>query len=285
MPNPSSTAGKVSSRVRTERTAMSASDFQSEMFHLEGASEHAKMLIYGNNNSGKTRLAGTAPGKTLWFVGEPGYKSAARAGATGHGRRITDPAAAWAAVEWLEQKNRYERYDWLIVDGFTTMNTKFRLGYTAEAFDINPSSRAHRNLPDKPDYFNTQNLITAWVAKLVDLPINLLITCHAWRTEKTDVDLLVYPGIQGKVADTASAIVGLMDATGYLQVKRVRSRQDPNKSRLIRRLHFETPDMGKDGDDVQYLVGDKFDCLGPYVDNATIPKLLAKIEGTEDSNA
>jgi hypothetical protein len=280
MANAASTAGKTSRLVRTERTAMSVTDFSSEIFKLEGTSEHSNILIYGNNNSGKTWLAGTAPGRCMWLVGEPGYKSAARNGAKGLGRRITDPAAAWAAVDWLEQNYERKGIEWVIIDGGTTMNTKFRLAYTAEAFDINPLSRAHRNLPDKPDYFNAQNFMISWAARLVDIPVNTLWTFHAWRTEKSrDVDLLVYPGIQGGVAETASAVVGLMDATGYLQVKRIRSRNDPSKSKLIRRLHFETPDNGPDGDDVQYLVGDKFDAFGPYVDSPTIPKLMAAIEG------
>lgn len=276
-----STAGGKSSRVRTERTEVSQSDFASEIFRLEEeGSEKINAMIYADSNVGKTVLAGTAPGKTFWLAGEPGFKSAQRQGAVGHGRRITDTATAWAAVEWLNAKRRYERIDWLILDGVTTMQDRFRLGYAAEAFDINPAKRQHRNLPDRPDYFNTQNFLKAWIPALVDLPCNLLITAHAYRTDLTDNgELLVFPGVQGKVTETANAIAGIMDFVGFYEKKRVHNRAR-TESRIVRRLWFESPERkNKQEEEVRYIVGDKFDCLGPYIDNPTMPAILAKING------
>ena len=278
-----STAGKASQLVRTERRPVNRSDFAAEIFNLEQSTEHVNALIYGDSNTGKTVLSGTAPGKTFWLVGEPGYKTANQSGVRGHGRRISDPATAWAAIEWLEARDRASRIDWLIWDGASTMQDRFRLGYAAEAFDANPSSRQHRNLPDRPDYFNTQNMLKAWVARLVDLPCNLLITAHAYRTDKTENgELLVFPGFQGKVTEVANAISGLMDVTAYYEKRRLRSRRDPSKSKLVRRLWFESPDSAEDAE-VRYICGDKFNALGPYMDFPTIPKMLDKINGGTDA--
>lgn len=280
------TAGKRSDRVRTERHEVSISDFAAEMERLSPVSESTNGLIYGDSNVGKTWLAGTCPGKTFWLVCEPGYKSAARNGATGFGRRIADTATALAAIDWLSApaKNgqpRYSLLNWIILDGLSTMQDRFRLGYAAEAFDINPEKRQHRNLPDRPDYFNTQNFLKSWIPQLVDMPVNLLITAHAYRTDETDGgELLVFPGIQGKVTETANAISGLMDFTGYYETKRLRIR-DSDNTKLIRRLHFESPEIKSKKEEVRYICGDKFNCLGPYVDNPTMPKLLAKINGEE----
>src|SRR5205814_678432 len=146
--------------------------------------ESKNILVYGDSNAGKTVLAGTCPGKCFWLVGEPGYKSAARQGATGHARVIADTATAWAAVEWLEYRERYRKLDWLILDGVTTMQDRFRLGYAAEAFDINPEKRKHRNLPDRPDYFNTQNFLNAWFPRLVDFPTMPKLIAMVDREEK-----------------------------------------------------------------------------------------------------
>lgn len=258
------------------------SDFEAEMFRLQGDSESINLLIYGDSNVGKTWLAGTCPGRTYWLVCEPGYKSAARNGATGYGRRIADTATALAAIDWLNApgKNRKPRYsvlDWIVLDGLSTMQDRFRLGYAAEAFDINPEKRQHRNLPDRPDYFNTQNFLKSWIPQLVDMPCNFLITAHAYRTDKTeDGELLVFPGIQGKVTETANAISGLMDATGYFSSRRMKIR-GKEESRVIRRLWFDQPDETWGGPS-RYVVGDKFNCLGPYVDFPTIPKLLERID-------
>lgn len=278
-----STAGQRSSRVQTERSQVSISDFAAELVRLEDASESINGLIYGDSNVGKTWLAGTCPGKTFWLVCEPGYKSAARNGAKGYGRRIADTATALAAIEWLEsdgknRKPRYESLDWIVLDGLSTMQDRFRLGYAAEAFDINPAKRQHRNLPDKPDYFNTQNFLKAWIPQLVDMPVNLLITAHAYRTDLTDNgELLVFPGVQGKVTETANAISGLMDFTGYFERTRITNNRTGN-SKEIRRLWFSSPvRKSRKDDEVRYIAGDKFNALGPYIDNPTMPAILEKI--------
>lgn len=281
-----STAGRRSDRVRTERHTVSASDFQKEIERLESDSESTNILIHGDSNAGKTRIAGTCPGKTLWLVGEPGYKSAARAGAKGMARRLTDTATALAAIDWLHApskvrgKARYELLDWIVLDGLSTMQDRFRLGYAAEAFDIDPGKRQHRNLPDKPDYFNTQNFLKAWIPQLVDLPVNFLITAHTYRTDRTDNgELLGFPGIQGKITETANAISGLMDVTGYLEARRMPTRRGDTK--LVRRLYFETPERKtKTEEEIRYICGDKFGVLGTHMDFATIPRIMDKINNT-----
>src|ERR1044072_4514581 len=119
------------------------------------------------------------------LAGEPGYISAARMGARGKARLIPDTATATAAANWLEQGGA-SKFDWIICEGLGTMQNKFLLNYAAEAFDANPAKRTHRNLPDKPDYFNAQNFTKSWVARLIDLPANVLFTAHAMRPENDE---------------------------------------------------------------------------------------------------
>lgn len=278
------TAGRRSQRVKTERQTVSTSDFAAEMVRLSDEAESHNWLIYGDSNVGKTVLAGTCPGKTFWLVGEPGYKSAGRHGAKGMARVVADTATALAAVDWLNENRRYEKLDWLVIDGLSTMEKRFRLAYAQEAFDIDPAKRQHRNLPDKPDYYNTQNFLTSWIPQLVDMPVNLLITAHAYRTDRTDNgELLVFPGIQGKVTEIANAISGLMDITGFMSARQMRSRDKPNESRLVRRLHFQTPPTREGEDEVRYICGEKYGTLGTHMDSPTIPRLLEKINRTEES--
>lgn len=285
-----STAGQRSTLVTTERTRLSLSDFAKELIRLDqGEDESVNILVYGDSNAGKTVLSGTLPEKTFWLVCEPGFKSAVRwrasQGLPPHkgARRISNTAEAWAAIEWLEYKDRCRKLDWLVVDGASTMQDRFRLAYAAEAFDINPTKRQHRNLPDRPDFYNTQNFLKAWIPRLVDLPVNLLITAHAYRTDATENgELLVFPGFQGRVTEVANAISGLMDVTGYYEARRVRS-QRTNESKIVRRMWFETPERrNRQDEEVRYVVGDKFNCLGSHIDFPTMPKLMAKITGQEE---
>lgn len=268
-------------RVRTERQTVSLSDFAAEIVALESGAESKNILVYGDSNVGKTVLAGTCPGKTFWLVGEPGYKSAARMGAQGYGRVIADTATALTAIDWLNSRERYRKLEWIVLDGLSTMQDRFRIGYAQEAFDLK-GSRAHRNLPDKPDYFNTQNFLKSWIPQLVDLPVNLLITAHAYRTDMTENgELLVFPGIQGKVTEVANAISGLMDVTGYFERRTVRTRQ--GNARSVRRLWFDSPESRSRKDDaIRYICGDKFNALGQYMDSPTIPKMLELIDSKSE---
>lgn len=265
-----STAGRRSARVQTERTTVSMSDFERALIRLEQNTEHTTGMIYGDSNAGKTVLAGTCPSRTFWLIGEPGYKSAANRGARGKGARITDTATAWAAVEWLEYRERYRQFEWVILDGISTMQDRFRLHYANEAFDIDPSKRQHRNLPDRPDYFNTQNFLKSWIPRFVDMPVNVLLTAHAWRTDKTDGDLYVYPGIQGKVTEVANAISGLMDFVGYLEAKNPKDGEEFRNVAL-----FQT--VTRRG--VKYYAGDKTGRLGRVMTNPTMPKIIQCING------
>jgi hypothetical protein len=266
------------SRVRTERSAYSATDFEKEIFNLSEIPETKKILLHGDSNTGKTALAGSLPGRNFWLLGEPGYKTAAVRGAIAKGAFITDTAKAWAATDWLEgispklKRPRYTAFDWVVLDGASTMEKKFRRGYAAEAWDRSPETkraRAGRNLPDRPDYFNTQNFMQSWIGRLVDLPVNLLITAHSYRTDRTDAELLVFPGFQGGVTDTANAIAGLMDVTGYMAVR------PGNRYRTLFRRHTDK-ESG-----TQYWAGDKFGLLPPVMDNPTMAQIISILDGEE----
>jgi hypothetical protein len=274
------------SRVTTERTEVTISDFAKEMKRLEDeGSESLNFLFYGDSNAGKTVLAGTAPGKVLWLVGENGHKSARARGARGLVRQVGNTATALAAIDYLYDNERYKRLDWIVLDGLSTMQDRFRLGYTQEAFDLRPGSRAHRNLPDKPDYFNTQNFLKAWIPQLVDMPVNLIITAHAARTDKTENgELLVFPNIQGKVSEVSNSISGLMDVTAFYQKRRLRIRGQ-EQSKLVRRLWFDPPEPRKGEEEISYVVGDKLGCLGAYMDSPTMPRILEKINKREEAGS
>lgn len=247
---------------------MSLSEFEAEIFRLENKKERKKILLYGDSNVGKTVIAGTTPGQSFWLVGEPGYHSASNvSGAKGRGRKVGSTAAAIAAVDWLRHENRYLRYDWLIPDGVSTMEKLFRIGYAQEAFDLR-GSRTHRNLPDKPDYFNTQNFMVSWIASLIDLDVNLLITAHAYRTDKTDAELLVFPGFQGKVTEVANSISGLMDCVGYVK-------RENDVTKVLWHRHTT-----KEG--VTYYAGDKFNKLPKVMVNPTMKQIISTIDGTEE---
>lgn len=263
--------------MATEKQGMTTADFAAGMFDLDGATEYINLMVYGGPGAGKTVLAGTCPGRVLILAGEPGYISAARMGARGRVRLIPDTATATAALRWLEDGGA-SQFDWIVADGLGTMQTKFLLDYAAEAFDANPAKRTHRNLPDKPDYFNAQNFVKSWVAGLIDLPANVLFTAHAMFPEDKETgERLVYPSIQGKGYEVSSYVCGLLHAVGYMSPRVKMVEGTPTQVRRI--LWRNVRDANSE---TTYFAKDQFGgALGTYTDDVTMPDLIGMIESGE----
>lgn len=257
---------------------MTPGDFAAGMFDLDGAAEFKNILVYGGPGSGKTVFSGTAPGRILLLAGEPGYISAARLGARGKARLIPDTATAVAACAWLEN-NGASQFDWVICDGIGTMQNKFLLGYAAEAFDANPAKRTHRNLPDKPDYFNAQNFTKSFVSRLIDLPVNTVFTAHAMFPEdKATGEQLVYPSIQGKGIEVSSYICGLMHAVGYMSPRIAQTEEGPREVR--RTLWRQTRDPNTE---TTFFAKDQFNALGRYTDDLDLGQICKIIDSGEQN--
>jgi hypothetical protein len=260
----------------TEKDGMTTADFAAGLFDMDGAAEFKNIMVYGGSGVGKTVLAGSVPGRLLFLAGEPGYISAARLGATGKARLIPDTATATAAAAWLEDGNAGQ-FDWIVADGLGTMQNKFLLNYAAEAFDANPAKRAHRNLPDKPDYFNAQNFLKSWVARLIDLPCNVLFTAHAMYPEdKGTGEQLVYPAIQGKGYEVSNYVSGLMHAVGFMSP---RVKQTEEGVVPVRRILWQaTRDPNTE---TTYFAKDQFNALGRFTDDMKMPEILALIDSAD----
>jgi hypothetical protein len=269
--------------VATERKGMSVREFEAGMFDLDGSSEHWKILLYGDSGCGKTVLASSVPGRVLYLAGEPGYISAARMGARGKVRLIPDTATAVAAINWLENGG-YKEFDWIVPEGLGTMQNKFLLNYAAEAWDANPAKRQHRNLPDKPDYFNAQNFTKSWVARFIDLPCNVLFTAHAMRPEDENGETLVYPGIQGKGYEVSNYVSGLMHGVWYMATRILERDGEAIQTRRLLFQHYVDPVH-----ETRYFAKDQSNALGRSAtvrdednpDGVMMPELIALMNGDQ----
>lgn len=263
--------------VATDAEVFSVTDFEAEIRELSGDCESKNILVYGDSGCGKTVLAGTAP-NSLILACEPGYISAARntLGAevgTRMVREIPNAAVALAGIEYLEGGG-YKKYDWVVIEGASTLETKIRMGYAAEAYDKNPEKRQHRNIPAESDYFNTQNFIRSWVSRFVDLPCNVLITAHAMRMDDDSGDRRVMPSFQKRDGELSNYVAGLMHCVGFM---RPRTLGKGDEARKVRRILFEQ--MTDPNTETVYFAKDQFNALNPWVDDVTIPDLIARIDG------
>lgn len=273
--------------MATEKKGISVRDFEAALMELDGATEFINFMVYGDSGCGKTVLASSAPGPLLVLAGEPGYISMANVARKEAGmqpivkgskvRIIPDTATAVAACEYLERGGAGQ-YGWVIADGISTMQNKFLLNYAAEAFDANPAKRVHRNLPDKPDYYNAQNFMKSFVARLIDAPVNVLFTAHAMRPEGDEGERLVRPLIQGKGYEVSNYVAGLMHVVAYMAVR-------THNGQRSRRLLFQ--EWHDELHDTTYFAKDQYDRLGfsqtvrdqDNLGGVMLPELVAMIEG------
>lgn len=263
----------------TEREVITPNDFAAEIRELDGNSESSNILFYGDPDSGKTTLIGSAPRSLILACG-PGYGSAARywqnQGIDRGPRKIrlvNSSAMLLAGLDWLEGGG-WKKFKWVILEDASLFETRVRLGYAAEAFDANPAKRVHRNLPDKPDYYNTQNYIRGVIPRLVDLPVNTIVTAHAMRLTDDDGNRIVMPAFQQQDGALSNFVCGMMHVVGYM--KKVRSKKE---KRLTRRILFNEridPESG-----TRYVAKDQFDVLPRMMTDTDIPAITKRIDKTQ----
>lgn len=268
--------------AKTDLHVVTVNDFADAIRDLDGDCETKNIMVYGDSGCGKTVLAGTVP-DSLILACEPGYISAARVSLglpVGNRmvREIPNSATLLAGLDYLEGGG-YKKHKWVVLEGGTTLETKVRLNFTAEAFDHNPQSRSHRNLPDKPDYFNTQNFLRSAIARLVDLPINVLITAHAMRMDDDAGDRLVLPSFQQRDGALSNYVSGLMHCVGFMRPRMVKFKGEKEKTKVRRILWQQSvdPETG-----TIYFAKDQFDALGKYTDDTNMQEIMELIEGSED---
>ncbi|MGH7774446.1 MAG: AAA family ATPase [Candidatus Binatia bacterium] len=265
----------------TEREIITPDDFAAEIRELDGNSESANFLFYGDPDSGKTTLIGSAA-RSLILACEPGYISASRywqrQGIDVGPRKIrivNNSAMLLAGLDWLEGGG-WKKFKWVILEGATSLESRVRLGYAAEAFDANPAKRVHRNLPDKPDYFNTQNYLRGVIPRLVDLPVNTIVTAHAMRLTDDDGNRIVMPSFQQSDGALSNFVCGMMHVVGHM--KKVRNKKE---KRLTRRILFSEridPDSG-----TRYVAKDQFDVLPRIMTDTSMPEIMKHIGKNEET--
>lgn len=268
--------------AKTDLQVVSPNDFAAAMRELDGDCETKNILLYGDSGCGKTVVAGSCP-NSLWLACEPGYISAAKnRWNLDLGRRqirpIPNSATMLGALDWLEAGG-YKKLEWIVLDGASTLDKKVRLNFAAEAFDHNPASRQHRNLPDKPDYFNTQNFMIGIISRLVDLPVNVLITAHAQRMDDDAGDVRVMPEFQKQGGGLSNYISGLMHCVGFMRKRTVKDKTS-GKPREVRRILWQQSVDPKT--DTIYFAKDQFDALGRFTDDTNMFELMSLIDSEKE---
>lgn len=221
---------------------------------------HYNLGVYADSGVGKTVFAASHPGALVLAV-DLGTIAAARQGSK---------AKVWECPSWEEfekaqkwvRAGGYRDFEWIILDSFTMLRERCMTFHLELEHDRNAARDEF--IPAPPDHQKVQNIMKRTAERFFDLPVHFLFTALPMVIESRDGEEHVLPMIHGQKGDTSHYIAGLTDSFGYMELA------ENKAGNPVRRIHW--------GPYAEYTGKDRFDVLGPYTDNLTLPDIQAKIE-------
>jgi hypothetical protein len=238
------------------------------------------MMLYGHPGEGKTPFWGTGGPRLLLMDCDNGYESA-----MAHGSQCKRaPVQTYDELEEMYQFLKDDsskppdkrEFDWVAWDSLTLFQDRALFDDIMEdAAMENPNQ--DRDVPSKREYRKDHSRILRYMRQFVSLPINFGVSCHvAVQTDVQDGTSLWMPAVQGWSSGTtmSSVVSGYCNIVALMGTVPIVKEGKPT-GRSVKRLLTEK--QGK------LYARDRFNALGPYVDNPTVPKieeLISKARST-----
>lgn len=237
---------------------------------LSGTARIRMGLVTGSG-FGKTVFCGTAPEALFLTTDMEGTVSAKAFGSTAEEWKISsweDKGGLEDAYTWMLQEG-CKSYKWLLHDN-ATEEQNLGMGLAMEQALAKPGGKIRSPyVPDKREYQISQNGFIHITKRFHALPIQQVWTVHRkWFEPSNDIEDPEMQGfwsanIQGQQGAVAEQFLGYMNIIGHGEVVK-------NKAGTqVRRLYFDHYKA--------YRGKDRFDALGRFQDNLTIPKMMELI--------
>lgn len=250
-------------------------DLPEDMVDLETIVPYPNLLVFSKPKAGKTTWACSDDKILLLNAESGGDVSAARSDIKGsHIKQWPIPKYDdfENALNWL--KNCADRkgkipFNWVVFDTITTFQDRQLMRFVMEKMH---ARRPDRNLwiPDKPEYFENQQILVQRVKELCDLPVGIIILAHTMEKTDGEGEEFYYPQIQGGGIRVAQQILAGMTSYGYMYVK---TRVDKDKKPVI---HSGKPvkDRYIMWEDFKKMQGgDRLGVLGQFTKNVTLKEI------------
>lgn len=228
------------------------------------AQPHCRVLLYGRNGKGKTRIACGAPGTLVIDVNEEGTKSIRN-----YPGVDVFHAKKWADVIWAYWFLREGNHDYttVVVDTLTQLQ-KLCMALVLKLGEDRDPNRPPKT-PAQRDWNQMSERMRPVIFDFRNLPMNVVFVCQERqdkRQESEDGDVLVryVPDLSPAVRGDAMTSVDIMG-----RVYRARTRVGKGKKEKIK---WETRMLVGDHED--YETKDRTNQLGYIVRNPTMPMLI-----------
>ena len=231
------------------------------------APRYRKWLFYGESDTGKTVLAGTAPKALFLTTDVEGTESAKALGSQADELRINTFEEYAEAVQWIAHGGGAAEYEWVITDTITELE---ELCWQAQLVSSDVR-RASKYQPNKADYPLVWAKMKDQLGTLGRSPINTLFIAHTMRIDRETEDgedtvTLAMPAIGSrKRGDLSSALCAQHGVVGYM-------RKATEEGGQVHR-HILTESSSR------WIARDRTTKLGAGMVDPTIPKMLDRIDG------
>lgn len=231
----------------------------------QGAPRHRKWCVYGESDTGKTVLAGTAPKALFLTTDIEGTESARAMGSQAQELKINSFAEYCDAVDWLVRGNGCAEYEWINTDTITELE---ELAWQAQLVN-DDVKRASKYQPNKADYPLVWAKVYEQLKLLARAPVNVLFVAHTMRIDREtddgeDTVTLAMPAVGSRRrGDLSAQMCAQLGMVGYMR----KSHDDDGK--LVRQLLTESTN--------RWVARDRSTRLGSGMSSPTMPALLAKV--------
>jgi len=175
---------------------------------VDQVSPYCKVLVYGLNGSGKTRLAASAPKCLILDINEQGTRSAAGKGTGAKYRTISNWNQIGAMYWYLKSGNH--PYKSVALDTLTAMQEMAMAFVLGEAEERDPTRE--RSMPDKRSYGRAGQLMKGMMLAYRNLPMHVIFTAQerSIRDEDTEEIVDITVDLPAGSRSTAMGCVGIL---------------------------------------------------------------------------
>jgi hypothetical protein len=176
------------------------------------------------------------------------------------------PMTSWRDVEeafnYLHTGGGCDDYQWAMLDSITEMQ-KFSMD-NALRVSHRANSTRDPDVPQIQDHLKVQQQTLNFLRRFNNLPINCLYTALPLRLEDDEGKPYFLPALDGKQGGIAQQAMGYMHVVGH-GIKRTVKDEKSEKPITLRRVYFQSSGP--------YKAKDRYDALGRWIDNPTLPQI------------
>lgn len=241
--------------VTSKRTINS---IESRIIDVDEADPYVKLLVFGANGSGKTRLCGSAENCLIADINEQGTRSVK---GTGSKKFQVETWADLGDLYWFLKAGQHS-FECFAIDTVTAMNRLCLSMVLGESEDRDPNREV--GAPDRRAYGRAGELMRAQLLAFRNLPMDIIFTAQERiiKDEDTDEPVLHCPDLPAGSRGIAMGCVGII---GRIYAQEVKLRHKSTKE-----ITTKWQDRLLVGPHEEYTTKDRTNSLGPIIRNPTM---------------